>query len=164
MPPADLTIFGGGEITKWIPPVEGLKVAWGVGGPTDHLKDFSLIGSREKDSPLWVPCASCMSPLFDREYPITRESVTYLNTRKGPEGAFTNRLPFDEALAALGSAETVYTNSYHGLYWATLLGKEVIIDPKIGKPKFAKFHHKTLEECREANIKFDAKVRTLIHG
>jgi len=74
----------------------------------------------------------------------------------------------------LGSSEVVLTNTYHGVYWATLLGKKVIIvNPFSSKFYGMKHEHPTaseddwkskleqtnsypnaLEESRDANVTF----------
>lgn len=36
-------------------------------------------------------------------------------------------MDFNETVAFLGSSEVVLTTSYHGLYWATLLGRKVVV-------------------------------------
>lgn len=166
VPQADAYIFGGGEIANWMtltPPPPGIKIAWGIGGAAP-LTDFTLIGSRDKDSPnYWVPCASCMSPLFDQTYPITVDIVTYTNTRNPVKEGRNNRCTMEEAVRFLSSGETVVTDSYHGMYWASLLGKEVVLRGiKTNLPKFHQMKDATLTECREANVRFDAKVRDLL--
>ena len=179
-PVSDLYIFGGGGIliqSQWMVDIhnlQGYKVAWGMGQqdrstnhPTEFvLNGFDLIGCRD-DGPTgveWVPCASCMSPLFDQEYEITQKTVTYLNVNKPsrrPPGAHWNRGTFEEAVACLGSAETVVTNSYHGMYWASLLGRKVEL-LKTTSSKFYQMKTASLAECRDANIKFNDKVQELL--
>ena len=85
---------------------------------------------------------------------------------------------------SLATAETVVSSSYHGVYWAMLLGKKVIALPFNAKfygfrydmpmetvkdldlhkiksaPKFDGF----LEECRELNREFAGDVGELLHG
>jgi exopolysaccharide biosynthesis predicted pyruvyltransferase EpsI len=88
----------------------------------------------------------------------------------------------DDVIAFLGSAETVVTNSYHGAYWATLLGRRVVVvDPFSTKFFFLKhrpviaalqdytkaisrtrIYPESLSECREANLNFSVKVKNLL--
>ena len=79
----------------------------------------------------------------------------------------------EEKLAFMARFETIITNSYHGVYWATLLNRKVICIPF--KSGLFTFKHKpayvasylsdirmdeiasypsALEECREANVDF----------
>ena len=81
-----------------------------------------------------VPCSSCMSPVFDRDYEITSETVVYGQGALEPiaiEGLPTMlntwEKELDEIAAFLGSAECVITNSYHGAYWSLLLGRRVLV-------------------------------------
>ena len=87
----------------------------------------------------------------------------------------------EQILTFLGSAETVVTNTYHGVYWATLLGRKVVCIP--WGTKFSMFKHpptfanetnwhekieeaksypRALKECRTANTDFFADVKKLI--
>lgn len=46
----------------------------------------------------------------------------------GPDDFLTNSaMNLETAVSFLGSSEVVLTTSYHGLYWATLLGRKVIV-------------------------------------
>jgi hypothetical protein len=150
-----------------------IKIGWGIGEHSrqnmhvveNRLSDFDLVGSRDVgvEGADWVPCASCMSPLFDKEYDIRYHTGTYLNSRKPPRISpmITNRESFEDAIRFLAACENVITDSYHGMYWATLLGKPVTLQ----NPYCSKFYQMKdagLEECREANIQFDKKVRKLI--
>ena len=81
----------------------------------------------------------------------------------------------------LGSSDTVITNSYHGVYWATLLGRKVVCIPWgskfnmfkhpptmaternwVEKIEKAKSYPEALEDCRKANIAFYNDVKNLI--
>jgi hypothetical protein len=161
-PPADVYIVGGGGSPRTMRyPLPGIQIAWGLGMThrREQLKDFALIGTRDREVPGtdWVPCASCMSPLFDKEYPITQQIVAYYWGRH-------NFCTFEEAVQRIGSAETVCTDSYHGAYWAMLLGREVVLHSgrRTDHPKFYQIENATLDECREANVRFDGKVRDLL--
>ncbi|MBI4660082.1 MAG: hypothetical protein HY735_14675, partial [Verrucomicrobia bacterium] len=103
------------------------------------LDGFDLIGVRDQGTPFpYVPCVSCCHPAFDQIKSAPRyEAVIYeqrlgavtlngapkwpvLNNRKRPN-------EFHAVLDFLASGETVITNSYHGAYWALLLGRKVVI-------------------------------------
>jgi hypothetical protein len=200
-------IFGGGAITGRVTSIvsngqlDGPKIAWGLGRSkkagekycrstplTDFDRDrtfFTLVGTRDVNikGAEWVPCASCMSPLFDQDYEIEHEVAYYLNSRKPPEmdvPVMTNRYQFEDAIRFLGSAATILTDSYHGAYWATLLGRNAVITRPYSS-KLRQYKHQpiileeraygdseyrvfpeALAECREANVQFDAKVREVI--
>lgn len=175
-----------------------ILIAWGIGHNVhgeaevrypDYLESFDLAGIRDYGTKYdWVPCASCMHPAFDRKYEITEEYVVYENklcsaVRIGGFKRLTNEeMCLENVVAFLGSAETVLTSSYHGVYWATLLGRNVIIVNPFST-KFSGLKHKhpltdeanwkakrkevrsypeALEECREANLAFAERVFDLI--
>lgn len=128
-----------------------LKVLWSPGDnvskpeePRDFLNyiyKFDLVGIRDYikgHENIWVPCVSCKSNLFDKYYnykqrnevvyfehlykPISREII-----KNFPGPVMTNNgKDFEGVIAFLASANYVFTNSYHGAYWAQLLGKKVI--------------------------------------
>ncbi|WP_411827754.1 hypothetical protein [Luteolibacter sp. AS25] len=133
----------------------------------------------------WVPCVSCISDNFDKKYDITSEYVVFQHHRQNIDLPFpkmiNDQAEFSEAVGFLGSAEKVITNSYHGAYWATLLGKEVFIYNEINdkismlkwKPTFcekdewkgntnAVTYPNALGEAREANLKFHEMVMNFI--
>jgi len=201
-------IFGGGAITGRVGSIvspgqlDGPKVAWGLGRSKKagerYCRDtpltafdrdrtfFTLVGTRDVNikGAEWVPCASCMSPLFDQDYEIEHEVAWYLNSRKPPKldvPVMTNRAhSLDEAISFLGSAATIMTDSYHGAYWATLLGRRAVITRPYSSKLYQYKHQpaiacfacdtmsesrvfpEALAECREANVQFDAKVREVI--
>ena len=175
-----------------------ILIAWGIGHNApgerelsypDYLEDFDLVGIRDHGSKYdWVPCASCLYPGFDRKYEITDEYVVYENTLCAPirlvgfKKLTNTEENLETVLSFLGSANTVLTSSYHGAYWATLLGRKVIIVNPFSSKFFAFKHrhpiadetnwrtkqHETrsypeaLEECRRANLEFSEKVLNLI--
>lgn len=159
---------------------------WDLLGLRDWYPD--LIESHEQME--WVPCVSCMSELFDDEYEVEHDFVMYahqhmrfeqvvgMRVLDDPSQKQTNEsTSLEDTIKFLASGETVITNSYHGVYWATLLGRKVICFPY--SSKFHGLKHKpvftypqawqlavekttqypyALEECREANISFHKKV------
>ena len=182
---------------------KGPKILWGAGHnqrtnkkePLDWPKwmsKFDLIGVRDYMQGYdWVPCSSCMHPAFDKQYEVTNKIIWFEHKKQLIKGGDFGPTPiprvvnsgqnFEQTIALLGSAETVVTNSYHGVYWATLLGRKVVcVDPWTSK--FFNFKHMpvlaksrdwenklneaasyphALQECREANINFWEKVKTL---
>ena len=82
----------------------------------------------------YVPCSSCMSEAFDGDYEPRHKTVIYgqgaldpIEIDGLPTMLNTWEASLEEILAFLGSAECVITNSYHGAYWATLLGRRVLV-------------------------------------
>tara|TARA_B100000959_G_C14635237_1_gene481947 strand:- start:192 stop:584 length:393 start_codon:yes stop_codon:yes gene_type:complete len=94
--------------------------------------------------------------------------------------SITNQgLNIDDKLEFLSSYEIIITNAYHGLYWATLLNRKVIVFPsKSGlftlkyQPKYYKNkqplneeyiesinnYPDSLDECREINYMYYKKI------
>ncbi len=147
---------------------------------------FDEVGTRiynpKNSNAKWVPCSSCMYPGFynfrdkkpknkigiysHKRVPITHNSNKYLSSSN--EG---NNI--EEKLSFLSDHEYIITNTYHGVYWATLLNRKVLCLPfKSGlftfkhRPYFiksfpvdsdlehAKNYENALEECRKANIDY----------
>jgi hypothetical protein len=150
------------------------------------VEKFWICGLRDYAQPgEYVPCSSCMSPLFDRTYPITNDVVIYQHATLEPiavPGLPTipnvGEASLAEVLAFLGSGHHVLTNSYHGLYWSILLGRKALLyEPWCSKFEMlryavpvcdrddwrAKLHQSTvhpgaLAECRALNARFAGKV------
>lgn len=182
-------------------------VLWGAGHNSwqvsdwRHLKQsysfdsglFDLIGIRDSDHEYpWVPCVSCMDAAFDAPADIAREVGVYAHVGTLNNEQFRKRLPtgldildnasaFPEVIEFLGSCELVLTDSFHGAYWATLLGRKVITFPSSSKfydlrhpapicaPEdwvrfraLARSYPEALSECRTANVGFSNQVRELI--
>lgn len=169
-------------------------ICWGAGQNTHEstsvsypkmLSEFDLVGLRDHGSPYdWVPCASCMDPVFDHVYMPVHDVVLYnhidfpgLRSAGLPE-LENSTSDFADVIAFLGSGATVVTTSYHGAYWATLLGRRVVVLNPFSS-KFYAFRHRpvlandtdwraaittatsypdALEECRDANRSFAEKV------
>lgn len=200
---SEAVIYGGGTLTGWLRSrgdnlPNMLRIAWGVGStrhgdtvPWPDPEGFDLLGIREwseerENAGQWVPCASCMSQLFDVPYPVKHDAVLFVNADTGIKSRYPHQvrgLPVMEntgsladTIRFLGSGKVVVTNSYHGVYWATLLGRPVVCIPY--SSKFHGFKHppamsdngsdwashspavypEALEECREANRGFFKKV------
>lgn len=184
----------------------GPRILWGAGHnsrdkDTDsysfsypkYLNKFHLVGVRDWDTDYrWVPCPSCMHPAFNRTYEIKNEVVWFEHKKRLIEGKCLDALPtprmlntgqnLEQIAEFLGSAEVVVTNSYHGVYWATLLGRKVVCIP--WGSKFNMFKHPpttateknwvdkiseaiayptALEECKVENLKFFEDVIKLMN-
>jgi hypothetical protein len=158
----------------------------------DLDKNFDLVGVRDYGHKYnWVPCPSCMNPAFDTISPPKQEVVVYAHegTLRNPKlSAFlpkefptlSNSSDFKSAIEFISSGDLVLTDSYHGLYWATLLGRRVVAFPTSSKfydvkhavplcdprdwRRFADLATRypfALQECREANLKFQEMVLNL---
>jgi hypothetical protein len=204
---ARVVVFGGGGLLDneyfrrgWDSVLAGSTaelIAWGLGHNRrgdggyhypSFLQRFSLAGLRDCDPRPhrafdWVPCVSCMHEEFGTPHEVTTDIVCYehsshpLRVDGFPTMKNTER-DFATAIRFLASAETVLTNTYHGMYWATLLGRKVIVFPF--SSKFHGFKYpvalatpenwesarsratgspEALAECRAANVRFADKVR-----
>ena len=174
------------------------RIAWGVGttqsnpfSPNYYFsrRAMSLIGSRDYGDKRYeyAPCVSCMSNLFDQGYEETNEIVFYYHESKTEKMGITisdnilklsnNCRSMREAIEFIGSGHTVVSNSYHGVYWGLLLGKNVLCVPFSGKfsnyridPGYAsaknwqenigsaKRSDEMLSICRQATQRFYEKV------
>ncbi len=208
-PPCEAVIFGGGKIfgslASKITPNDKLarhRIAWGVSTVQSSVLSFkyarsrrqmTLVGSRDYGDARYeyAPCVTCMSPSFDTVHPSKHEVVFYLHKTKSqaldlniPAGApmldnFCSSM--EEAVNFIGSGEVVVSNSYHGVYWALLLGKKVLCLPfskKFSHYRFSpgystpdrwrkELHQavarpEMLAVCREASRRFEKKVRAAI--
>jgi len=204
-----VVIYGGGTLTAWAAHRDEkvpFRVLWGTGstrhGETEPWPDpegFSMVGirewSEEREKAInYVPCASCMSPLFGLEYPLKHEAVRFVNAsdqikQRYPMGAadlptMENAEDLETVLRFLGSGETVVTNSFHGMYWATLLGRRVVCQPyssKFYNQKFpatlivnandwrvyaadTKTWPMALGDCRANNVRFYHQIMNRIGG
>lgn len=180
----DLVVYGGGSITaspdfhaRWGCPV----VAWGV-GHNERINPSHEAMQREHDRAAalcalyfprdrvegheWVPCASCLHPVFDEPHPVpVHEVVRYSAARRitveGDGPHMTNEDgSIEDAVRFLASGETVVTSSYHGAYWARLLGRKVRMIE--WGTKFRYVPDIGLEACRAANARAHRQVAELV--
>lgn len=151
------------ETLECLPDDRTAKYIWGVGhnGEEDSggrikytpwLSEFRMVGLRdwhgEDSRHRWVPCASCLHPAFDRTYPVTND-VIWFEHKKGLLRDFGNEsIPrfvnsgnnMQQTIELLASANIILTNSYHGAYWGTLLGRRVVVvDAWSTKFRFMRF-------------------------
>lgn len=193
----DGILVGGGGVLHpdqyeqmcFLPTLSSNLIGWGIGANTHdtseityptYFAQYRLLGVRDWGQGYdWVPCPSCMSAVFDRPVEIERDVGVYQHASFPISTEFPTRdntSDFDEAIAFLGSCATVITNSYHGVYWATLLGRKVICLPF--SSRFYGFRHppvlcadlrdwqthrpevypEALHQCRDANARFYQRV------
>ncbi len=206
-------ILGGGGLlnrggfVKQVKMVEALgskgkkTVIWGAGhnekSPARYGKvtsynvdvtNFGLVGTRDYNMPgEWIPCVSCMHPLFGETFEETHEVgiIFHKDTLRRPDitGKFrdfptsSNSTDMQELIGFIGSCNKIVTDSYHTMYWSMLMGKKVVTIPNSSKffdfkymPVVATFNNALdsfanagiypglLEECRELNVAFSKKV------
>jgi hypothetical protein len=167
--PSDVStaIFGGGQIfaqlaaavqLREVLPPRAKLVAWAVGLPPPGMNDdlvyetarhFAAFSTRNyawRERHRFVPCASCMSSTFDHSSPPQHEVVVFRHRRKpGPQNippsvpVLSNAIQSDGAVEFIASGEIVVTSSFHGVYWAQLLGRRVICIPY--NDKFTAFQY-----------------------
>jgi hypothetical protein len=151
---------------------------------------YDLIGVRDWGTGHpWVPCASCMHPIFDKarqqspkQHLVVVDHPLFfrINTNKSMK---TNNLNVqnEEIVSKLSEAEVVLTSSYHAAYWAILLARKVVVVP--WSTKFLRFRWpiefafdldgvkhairradsfpNALDEARSANVSFAREVSAL---
>ncbi len=175
----------------------------------NFFEGFDLVGTRVYDPlhpELWTPCASCMHPEIEywrskkashdiliyshKRHPITlKNTISFWKKNRNiiqlPKGlsysyADNSGNNITEKLRSMADARIIITNSYHGVYWATLLERQVICIPfKSGlysfkhSPKYienevtlddlhtAPKYASALEECKNANTSFLKQVLDL---
>lgn len=189
------------ETLEQIPETTGPKYIWGAGHndsiETEKVKyskflgEYRAVGLRdyqENSRYDWVPCASCMHPALRGSYPIRNEVIWFEHKKQmirdfGPDSIprFVNSgSNIEQTIEILGSANIILTNSYHGAYWGTLLGKRVVVVDSWStkftmmkhRPAFknkkitwqeaaeqAQIHRGALDECIDATQKFWERIR-----
>lgn len=200
-PGSDVVVYGGGQIYRKIQEIHGqshaAKVIWGVGMVSyrrrwlerrNISRNFALVGCRDYGvrGTTYVPCVSCLDKGFDAPETPKHDVVLYWHKRKSenlmiPEGIPSMNNEQDNlaaTLAFIASGDTVVTNSYHGTYWAMLLGRKVLCLPYNEKfkgfqemPTLANYQYwqgetkqakrakpHFLQECRMKNQEFYEKV------
>ena len=149
---------------------------------------FDEIGVRVFSNPQrfqYLPCASCMNNLLFKYRDVKPKSrVGIYNHKRLPLFNSNNTVDlaildnngndFEEKLKFLSNFEYIITNTYHGVYWATLLERKVIcipfksglfsfkhpptycFDGQISDEHFDKaiVHENVLEESREVNVAY----------
>lgn len=114
-----------------------------------------------------IPCPSCMSlHLMGATPPPTHALVAYANPHIDPLLDLDPDIPrltndshgtLAEIIAHLASGAEVVTSSYHGAYWAALLGRRVTVRPG-GRGKFADAFWRSVVGAR-GNVPLLAQVR-----
>jgi len=161
----------------------GKRVSYNV-----DLKNFGLVGVRDYSyKQHWVPCVSCLHPIFDQPFTETQEIGILFGKKSSQNEVLQKRLEsyptsnnttnLEEMVAFIGTSQTIVTDSYHAMYWGMLLGKKILAVPTTTKfydfkyPAYitsydafeadllkAPSYSGVLEECREINHTFAEKV------
>lgn len=207
-PVAGKIVMGGGgllfdpdKIQKFVARNVSKIILWGVGvnnyekldTPPGWLRHCRLVGIRDVIHGWnWVPCASCMSPLLDHTLidKIQHPVVFYGHKDKlglyddGIRYMHNDAIDMRDVVNFLASGETVITNSYHGAYWATLLGRKVLLlepwsskfgylrHPHVVTSRFtwredikhARRYATAISDCRDATKKFFQTAMEIIHA
>lgn len=210
-------IFGGGgllhgkllELMASLADSHHKRIIWGAGMNEHHLRatiqpkfldDFDLVGLRDYGNPWnYVPCPSCMHPAFNGLVSGTRAGVRQI--AYGILEHYDHPIPiqgvkiqnrgskeeFPRVLEWISRCEVLVTNSYHGAYWALLIGIAVLLY----KPFSSRFYslpwalpevdeadwlgkvmfwqrqdppRLDLALCRELNRKFSEKAKAIYEG
>lgn len=184
--PCDIAVFGGGGVYQGMMRRKAEEYArlgariviWGAGIVTeDREKGMTpwtwrkfgdmadLCGLREPSPWEFVPCPSCMSPLFDSLRDLAPvHDVVYYNHPDKPvrpgEPRMTNyeTTDLETVLRFLASGRKVVTSSYHGRIWATWLGREVELDGFAALMLARSGDIPTLDESRRLTVAFHRRV------
>lgn len=201
-------VIGGGGLLQHGPSIDNIEkiinnhvapvIIWGAGVNTnlkkdnDHIPDFikkaTLVGIRDHAFLDFecIPCVSCMSPLFDKKYELKNDIVCFEGNKLSlpyPTMGCQDGSTMEQILQFLGSAKTIVTSSYHGMYWGILLKREVIVIPNADSSKFYYFpfsvplskndfklfigkgpiYENALHICRTKNNEFSQKVSRLLN-
>ena len=106
----------------------------------DWFNKNYLVGFRQSTSHYsFLPCVSCKAVAEfcnTATVSIPKHDVVFFEHAHVPlpdAGPYLKRnnhnIESDELFSFLNSARVVVTNSYHGMYWSVLLGKQVVVVP-----------------------------------
>lgn len=170
-------------------------IGWGIGfnqhigkdiSVNVNLDKFSLLGLRDYNCNYrYVPCVSCLKEVFHTNKKIIRK-IGCIAHWEYTERLFDiptmyNNQPFDELINFIKETEVIITNTYHIMYWSTLLGKKVILfgifSNKFDHFKYspilysgnlehdmakAQTYPKALQECKRLNLAFFEDVKKIL--
>ncbi|WGV17380.1 hypothetical protein [Fuscovulum ytuae] len=119
-----------------------------------HYDRAAIVGVRDYMHPSglpYLPCVSCLNPAFltpQDSVPIKRTIGTIksaLETNFAVEGLpsfVTNAQPIGKVAKYILSSQVILVSSYHGAYWAMLLGKKAVLpSTRLGVDKYRYFRH-----------------------
>lgn len=172
------------EMLEQIPESTGPKYIWGAGhndkAETERIKyskflgEYRAVGIRdyqENSRYDWVPCASCMHPALRGNYPIKNDVIWFEHKKQmirdfgnEPIPRFVNSgANIEQTIELLGSANIILTNSYHGAYWGTLLGKRVVVVDS-WSTKFTMMKHRPAFKSKKATWQEAAETAQVHQG
>lgn len=151
-----ITEYYGHEITK--PPFDKIFDLSG-------FRDFKIIPmykSNQLTNYRYLPCVSCKLDGLLKKYKIKRKIGLVEHMWLVPLDEFNyekinmnlTKYSIEEILKFIGESEYIITSSFHGMYWATLMNKKVIIY-KCWSSKFYTFKYKPV--IYSGNLKKDLK-------
>ena len=148
----------------------------------DFIKEIGIRVYTEPQQHYYVPCASCMSDLFFKYREAKPRNLIGVYSHHRRQFTLKNIASLthsgdnlEEKLIFLSNFEYIITNTYHGLYWGTLLNRKVIVLPfrtslisfkykpvycysynELNEEKLhnAKKYSNALEESRKININY----------
>lgn len=156
--------------------------------PRIEYEKFRLFTTRDwgyNNELRYCPCVSCMLPQLSSSYKVKRRigviSHHLFRIKEFTAEECTNSFPVEELLCFIGESDIIITNAYHCAYWATLMGKKVILyQPFSNRFQYFKYapviysgdleadiqhaqnHPHALEECRAINQSLFQEIRELI--
>lgn len=164
----DVVILGGGGIFDYAEFINrairrllrtgAAVVGWSPGFNTHHeylapyrteidFDEFELLGVRDYENPMgldYLPDVTCKIPQLRERHEIKREfGIARHKDYEIPHLQFdsiTNESSVEDILTFIGESEVVISNSYHMIYWATLMGKKCV-SPGGFSTKFAHFQY-----------------------
>ena len=175
----DVVILGGGGlvdcIKEWNETVNRLfdvcdtVIGWSIGENREangggwscpvKWERFTLLGRRDGEGERWLPCVSCKMPELSETNGEPSSGVGVIGHKDHPlEGAeITNAYPARRIIDYIGRHGRIRTNTYHGWYWAMLMGKQVdaLAD---WSSKFRHLPQSDLAKAREMNDRFYERV------
>ena len=181
-----LIIGGGGlfgddkwceKFNFWLEKIKfDLCIAWGVGIDKNFennniFKKFNLIGCRSKNTIFnYVPCASCLHPIFDKFKNISGDKESRIShiKRMIPNSVSTNYNSLENNIEIIANSKKIITTSYHIWYWAKLLNKKVEIyqsknfQKPLAEKMFTLPSDVTLDNSRKLNLSFARSVSSLL--
>jgi hypothetical protein len=127
---------------RWLASTDAKILAIGVG-----RNEPSTCATGKNERIIWrhygqgevCPCPSCMSKIFDISDAPNCSAVAYENrdiadlAYRGLPTMENRGCTMREAIAFLADGEKVLTSSYHGAYWAALIGRDIDVISNRGK-------------------------------
>ena len=156
---------------------------WGIGFNKHHnthiktkinLSKFKLLGIRDykqsyESNTRYVPCSSCNLPQLKYEYKIQRNIGVIEHhhnkiTLKEKYDKINNEINIVDLIKFIGESNIIITNTYHALYFSSLLNKKCILynsfSEKFNNTKFHYINYKNNMELNENNKKLN-EIQTL---